>query len=387
MLLPWNNKHLLRRASYGLSFLLFVTISCQQKKELSKETTSVAAISGKDMASCHSNLPNRFASHHQSEIPGIAGEGSRKDMVWIPGGSFGMGADNYQSRPDELPKHKVTVGGFWMDVHEVTNAQFREFAEATHYVTTAERKPDWEELKKQLPPGTPKPHDSVLVASSLVFAPPVRQVALNSPSQWWQWMPQANWRHPEGTKSNIKGKDNWPVVHISWDDAVAYAKWAGKRLPTEAEWEFAARGSLENAIYPWGNEHVEAGKPKANTWQGRFPDHNTVKDQYYGAAPVQAFPPNGYGLYDMAGNVWEWCADWYRNDYYQTVAKAGDVTNPKGPTDSFDPDEPTVAKRVQRGGSFLCHDSYCSSYRSSARMKASPDTGLSHAGFRCVRDK
>jgi formylglycine-generating enzyme required for sulfatase activity len=342
---------------------------------------------GKDTLSCHSGIPDRFAvkqTAHPSDVS--AGEASTTGMVLIPAGSFMMGADNEQARNDELPKHQVQVNGFWMDQTEVTNAQFREFVAATGYVTTAERKPDWEEIKNQLPPGTPKPPDSVLVASSLVFKSPLRPVSLQDYSQWWAWQKGADWRHPEGPQSSIKGKDNHPVVHISWDDAQAYCKWAGKRLPTEAEWEWAARGGLANNTYPWGNEPVESGKPKANTWQGRFPDQNTQKDGFYSSAPVKSFAPNGYGLYDMAGNVWEWCTDYYRAEYYQQVHQQGKVKNPKGPASSFDPDEPTVPKRVQRGGSFLCHDSYCSSYRASARMKSSPDTGMSHSGFRCVKD-
>lgn len=305
-------------------------------------------------------------------------------MIAIPAGTYAMGADNQQGRSDEYPKHTVHVDAFWMDATEVTNAQFARFVKATGYITTAERKPDWNELRKQLPPGTPKPPDDVLVASSLVFKAPDHPVSLQDYSQWWQWVAGANWRHPEGPGSSIVGKENYPVVQVSWEDAAAYAKWAGKRLPTEAEWEWAARGGLKNAIYPWGNEHVDKGKAKANTWQGRFPVTNTRRDGYYTTSPVKSFPANGYGLYDMAGNVWEWCSDWYRPDYYESLAKTGIAKNPKGPQKSYDPDEPTVPKHVQRGGSFLCNDSYCSSYRSSARMKSSPDTGLSHAGFRCV---
>jgi sulfatase modifying factor 1 len=247
------------------------------------------------------------------------------------------------------------------------------------------KKPDWEEIKKQLPPGTPKPDESQLIAASLVFTPPDHAVPLDDASQWWSWTKDASWKHPEGAKSDIKARDNYPVVHISWDDAQAYCKWAGKRLPTEAEWEWAARGGLNNAKYPWGNEDVEAGKAKANTWQGNFPAKNTNWDKFYGAAPAGSFTPNNYGLYDIAGNVWEWCSDWYRGDYYQQSTGAI-AQNPKGPAKSYDPMEPTVPKKVVRGGSFLCNASYCKGYRVTSRMKTSPDTGLEHTGFRCVKD-
>jgi sulfatase modifying factor 1 len=311
-------------------------------------------------------------------------------MVWIPAGEYTRGAtdEDQSARPDEKPAHRVRIDGFWMDETEVTNTQFAAFVKATGYQTTAERAPNWEEMRKTLPPGTPKPPPHVLVAGSLVFRQPSQPVPLTDPSYWWAWTPGANWRHPEGPRSSIIGKENHPVVHISWDDAVAYAKWAGKRLPTEAEWEWAARGGIERAIYTWGNEPIEGGPPRANTWQGEFPHHNTLRDGHALAAPVRSFPPNGYGLYEMSGNVWEWCADWYRPDSYQRDERDGQrapVANPKGPTTSFDPQEPGMPKRVQRGGSFLCHDSYCASYRVSARMKSSPDTGLLHTGFRCVR--
>lgn len=297
-----------------------------------------------------------------------------------------MGGDNGEAQPDEYPKHKVTVSGFWMDATEVTNAQFAKFVKATGYVTTAERKPDWNELKKQLPPGTPRPADSLLVAASLVFDPPNHPVNLSDYTQWWVWKKGANWRHPHGAGSTIAGKNNAPVVHVSWFDAIAYCKWAHKRLPTEAEWEWAARGGLQNHIYPWGNEPVDAGKPKANTWQGHFPYDNTVKDKFYGLAPVASFAPNGYGLYDMAGNVWEWCNDRYNYNYYQTINKPGGVIDPQGPAKSYDPEEPYAVKRVTRGGSFLCNDSYCSGYRVARRMKSTEDSGMEHLGFRCVTD-
>lgn len=335
--------------------------------------------------SCSSSLPSRPGTAASAVTVQPAAKTSFEGMVKIPGGEFVMGAADKEGRPDEYPQHKVKVTGFWMDVTEVTNAMFKKFVDATGYVTTAERAPDWEELKKQLPADTPKPPDSVLVAASLVFTPPSAAVPLNDAGQWWKWVKGANWKHPQGPGSSIKGKDNYPVVQVSWDDAVAYAKWAGKRLPTEAEWELAARAGLVNQPFTWGNEPIDKGRPKANTWQGHFPDHNTNADGYARIAPVKSFAANNYGLYDMAGNVWEWCADWYRSDYYTQVAgKIQD--NPGGPASSYDPDEPTVPKKVVRGGSFLCHASYCASYRVSARMKTSPDTGLEHTGFRCVKN-
>lgn len=340
----------------------------------------------KASACCQKGISSRFASKPAgfSTSSFVSGSNmSHEGMVWIEGGPFTMGSATHDGRPDEYPEHTVNVDGFWMDATEVTNAQFQAFVEATGYITTAEKAPDWEALKTNLPPGTPKPDDSLLVAASLVFTSPAQVVSLNDASRWWRWTEGANWRRPQGPGSTIEGKAHYPVVHISWDDANAYATWAGKRLPTEAEWEFAARGGLINKLFIWGPEAVESGRPKANTWQGQFPNQNTGWDGFKGAAPVRSFAPNGYGLYDMAGNVWEWCSDWYRPDYYEQWAD--EVTrNPQGPSSGYDPDEPTVPKRVVRGGSFLCHASYCSGYRVSARMKTSPDTSLEHTGFRCV---
>jgi len=334
--------------------------------------------------SCMS-VPSRFATDSNAANISFSGDTTMTGMVFIPGGTFDMGGDNEQASPDEYPKHKVEVAPFYMDITEVTNAQFKKFVDATGYITTAERKPDWEELKKTVPPGTPKPSEEMLQAASLVFKQSNGPVNLNDYTQWWGWVPGASWKIPEGPNSTITGKENYPVVHVSWDDAMAYCKWAGKRLPTEAEWEFAARGGLTNNIYPWGNEHVTNGTPKANSWEGKFPYLNEQKDGFIKAAPVKNYPCNKYGLFDMAGNVWEWCSDWYDYNYYQ-VLKKGTAINPKGPSKSFDPDEPHTPKRTLRGGSFLCNDTYCSGYRVARRMKSSPDTGLEHTGFRCVRD-
>jgi sulfatase modifying factor 1 len=290
-------------------------------------------------------------------------------MVWVPGGEFAMGGRGSQTRSDEFPIHKVRVDGFWMDETETTNAQFRKFVEATGYVTTAEKKPNWDDLKKQLPPGTPEPPASALVPGSLVFHSTKGPVPLNNMRQWWSWTPGANWRHPEGSGSSIDKQDNYPVVQISWDDAVAYCKWAGKRLPTEAEFEFAAGDGSQGEI---------------NCWQGGFPYDNKRQDGYLLSAPVKTFAANKYGLYEIIGNVWEWCGDWYRADYYKTFDKNDVAVNPQGPEDSLDPDEPYMPKRVVRGGSFLCNEQYCASYRPSARMKESSDTGMIHLGFRGV---
>ena len=334
---------------------------------------------------CGGNMPQRPATSIDS-INITPGEVSHTGMVFINGGEYLMGAADEEGRPDEYPQHKVNLDGFWMDETEVTNAQFSRFVHATGYSTTAEKTPDWEEMKKQLPPGTAKPADSLLVAASLVFSAPEKNVSLTDASQWWVWKKGADWKHPQGPGSNIAGKDNYPVVHISWYDAMAYCKWSGKRLPTEAEWEFAARGGKQNEKYPWGNEDIESGKPKANTWQGNFPNQNLKKDHFERLAPVRSFAANGYGLYDMAGNLWEWCSDWYDAAYYQVV-KTLLSTNPTGPMQSNDPEEPGVPKKVVRGGSFLCNASYCKGYRVSSRMKTSLDTGLEHTGFRCVSSR
>lgn len=308
-------------------------------------------------------------------------------MAWIPGGEFVMGTDSQQAWPDEKPAHPVRVDGFWIDEHEVTNAEFRAFVDATHYVTTAEKAPTLEEIMSQSPPGTPPPPKESLVAGSLVFSPPTGKVKLDDFSRWWAWTPGADWRHPEGPDSNLEGREQHPVVHVSWDDANAYARWAGKRLPTEAEWEFAARGGLVGEPYAWGDEPPSDTHALANIWQGEFPHLNNQADGYARTAPVKSFPPNGYGLYDVAGNVWEWCADWYQRDLYRSRSGPGQglVDNPAGPERSHDPARPFVPQRVQRGGSFLCNDSYCSRYRPSARHGCSPDSGMSHVGFRCAR--
>jgi formylglycine-generating enzyme required for sulfatase activity len=307
---------------------------------------------------------------------------SKEGMVFIPGGNFDMGGDNEEARSDEFPKHQVTVSSFWMDIAEVTNSQFKKFVDATGYTTTAERKIDWDEISIMLPPDTPKPHDSLLSPASLVFKE-VSTSNLNDYSKWWSLVKGANWKQPFGPGSDIIGKENFPVVHVSWEDANAYCEWSGKRLPTEAEFEFASRAGKINSVYTWGNEKVDNGVLKANTWDGEFPKKNTIKDKFYYAAPVKSFKPNNYGLYDLAGNVWEWCSDWYHANYYSMLPKQGSV-DPIGPDSSYDPVEPFSEKKVIRGGSFLCNDSYCSGYRNAARMKTTPDSSSLHTGFRTV---
>lgn len=311
-------------------------------------------------------------------------------MVWIPGGEFSMGTDDPtrelcggpDTMPDARPIHRVYVDAFWMDATEVTNAEFARFVDATRYVTVAERKPRAEDYPGASP--------AMLVPGSVVFTPPTTAVPLNNALSWWRYVPGANWRHPEGPASDVKGREQHPVVHIAYEDAEAYAKWAGKRLPTEAEWEFASRGGEAGWRYPWGKDLLPGGRQMANIFEGSFPHQNTRVDGFGATAPVGSFPANAYGLKDVAGNVWEWCSDWYRPDSYaiQSEAARGVVRNPRGVAryDSHDPQERGVPKRVQRGGSFLCTDQYCTRYMLGSRGKAAPDTGTSHAGFRCVMD-
>lgn len=307
-------------------------------------------------------------------------------MVWIPGGEFSMGTDGMRdgktmcsasNTSDSHPIHRVHVDGFWMDKTEVTNEQFARFVEATGYRTIAEIPPKAEDF-----PGAPP---EALVAGAVVFTPARSPVPLFDASNWWRYQPGADWRHPEGPESNLEGREKFPVVHIAYPDAVAYAKWAGKRLPTEAEWEFAARGGKSGALYPWGNDLTPDGKWMANLYEGQFPVNDTKADGFSGLAPVAQYPANAYGLYDMSGNVWEWCSDFYRADYFATLAAAGSVSvNPKGPDSSLDPMEPGAVKRVQKGGSFLCTDQYCLRYIVGTRGKGEVDTGSNHVGFRCV---
>tara|TARA_R110002049_G_scaffold47596_1_gene136820 strand:+ start:65688 stop:66809 length:1122 start_codon:yes stop_codon:yes gene_type:complete len=308
-------------------------------------------------------------------------------MVWIDGATFMQGAvdQDKMAMDHEKPAHNVAVDGFFMDVTEVTNSQFKKFVDETGYVTVAERAIDWEEMKKQLPEGTPKPHDSIMQPGSLTFKKAKSSVPnLYDFSQWWSWTIGANWRHPNGPKSSIKGKDDYPVVHIAYEDALAYCEWAGRRLPTEAEWELAARGEEENAIYFWGNDASGLEK-KANTWEGEFPVTNTKTDGYEDRAPVKSYPPNNKGLYDMAGNVWEWTGDWYNTNFYNEMLSTNAVTkNPQGATAPFNERDPYAKEKIMKGGSFLCNASYCASYRISARMATSLDSSLEHLGFRTV---
>ncbi len=322
-----------------------------------------------------------------------AGQPAPAGMVWIAGGEFLMGSASMQARANEQPVFRARVSGFWMDACDVSNAQFASFVRATGYVTTAERAPDWNSLRVQLPPGTPQPAAALLVPGAMVFRGTSGGVPLDDWSRWWAYVPGADWRHPEGPGSSLRGKDNYPVVQVSWDDAQAYARWAGKRLPTEAEWEYAARGGLEQADYTWAGKSVDP-RSMANIFpaQGQFP---LVRPDYraqVGTRPVKSYPANGYGLYDMSGNVWQWTADRYRADRFrQLAAQAGGAAlpDPSGPADSYDADDPSVPvrapKRVIRGGSFLCDDSYCRSYRPSARRGADPASPMSHIGFRLAQ--
>ena len=318
---------------------------------------------------------------NETEPPGPLPAG----MVWIPGGEFSMGSavesEALCGLPgvtrDAQPIHRVYVDGFYMDATEVTNRQFAEFVEATGYVTIAERTPTQEEF-----PDAPPEN---LVAGSTVFTPTSEPVPLDDHFQWWRYQHGASWRHPEGPASDIAGRESYPVIQVAYDDAAAYAKWAGKRLPTEAEWEFAARGGLAGKLYAWGDELKPGGAFMVNIYQGRFPVKDEGQDGFAGIAPVAHFPPNRYGLYDVAGNVWEWVSDWYRPDTYASLARGGVARNPQGPSAPFDPAEPTEKKRVHRGGSFLCTDQYCTRYMVGTRGRGEVTTASNHLGFRCVK--
>lgn len=311
------------------------------------------------------------------KIDATAQKGSPdSDMVWVNGGGFSMGSNGHY--PEEGPAHSVTVEGFWIDKYNVTNEQFARFVDATKYVTLAERPPKAEDY-----PGA-KP--DMLQPASVVFCQPVHRVDLRNHFNWWTYIPGANWRHPEGPESSIERRAQHPVVHIAYEDAEAYAKWIGKELPSEAEWEFAARGGLDRATYAWGEEFTPGGKHMANTWQGEFPWQNLGVDGYEGTAPVGQFPPNGYGLFDMIGNVWEWTIDWYTACHPAAKACCGG-TIPKGtPETSYDPQIPNVRipRKVIKGGSFLCAPNYCRRYRPAARMAQPVDTSTCHVGLRLI---
>ncbi|WP_075342166.1 formylglycine-generating enzyme family protein [Tenacibaculum agarivorans] len=301
-------------------------------------------------------------------------------MVLIKGGKFQQGAldEDDAAMHHEKPRHTVTLKSFLIDITEVTNKQFQKFINETGYITLAERPVDWEEIKKQLPPGTQKPHDSLLQPGSLVFKERPNGVKnLYDFSQWWLWKKGANWKHPNGPKSDIIGKENHPVVHIAYEDAIAYCKWAKRDLPTEAQWEYAARGNTTSICY-WGNDIINVAN-FANTYTGVFPQKNNKSDGYVYTSPVASYPPNSNGLYDTSGNVWEWTSDWYDPKYYQKI-KDKNIINPMGPNNPIN----TRNEKVIKGGSFLCNVSYCASYRISSRMGNSLDSSSNHKGFRTV---
>ncbi|MFT4031937.1 MAG: formylglycine-generating enzyme family protein [Siphonobacter sp.] len=346
-----------------VSLLLLSLAACQQKKA---QTAEIPACS---TGVC--KVPSRVAALRGNQEAGFSTVTSAPNgMVSIPGGDFTMGSEDFE---DTKPLHRVHVNPFLMDEHEVTNAEFAAFVKAANYVTIAERK-----LNPADYPGVPA---DKLVPGSAVFTPPTHAVPLDNPLQWWEYVAGASWKHPKGPQSSYK--PNEPVVQVSYEDAAAYAKWAGKRLPTEAEWEFAARGGRKGQhTYYWGDELKPSGRWVANIHQGHFPDQNVKEDGFVETAPVKSYPANPYGLYDMEGNVWEWCSDYYRPDYYASSPS----DNPKGPKDSYDPQEPGAVKRVQRGGSFLCSDQYCIRYKAGSRGKGEVTSGSNNLGFRCVKD-
>lgn len=396
-----NYRNFIRNMKIFISFILpapalILLMGCgenQAKEPLAASAQSIARLQADKAISCGplglsiadsilymQGGGKEFLPTVMAETAGIAP--AAPGMVLIPGGEFSMGGINpagmsdggKENMNDARPVHRVLVDPFYMDETEVTNAQFAAFVKATGYITVAEKKPSAEEF-----PGVP---EEQLVAGAIVFTPPPRKVPLNNYYQWWAYVNGANWKHPLGPGSDLAGKENYPVVQVSWEDAAAYAKWAGKRLPTEAEWEFAARGGNSGELYTWGNSLRPGEKWMANIFQGSFPDRDLASDGFAGLAPVKQFPANAFGVYDLAGNCWEWCSDWYTADYY---AKSNS-NNPAGPAESNDPAEPGARKKVQRGGSFLCTDQYCTRYMVGTRGKGEWRTGANHVGFRCVKD-
>ncbi|MFD2964632.1 MULTISPECIES: formylglycine-generating enzyme family protein [Olivibacter] len=350
------------QALVGGAMILSACNSTADKSANQKDSVAMCVSEG---------IPSRAAAVKKTQENLLQGADDAK-MVFIKGGFFQMGSSEFA---DTQPIHEVKVHDFWMDEHEVTNAQFAKFVEATGYITVAERALD--------PADFPGVSRDLLVPGSAVFTPPKEPVNLNNHLQWWKYVPGASWRQPKGPGSNINGKENEPVVQVSYEDAEAFAKWAGKRLPTEAEWEYAARAGQVGKKYYWGDELKPQGKWVANTYQGNFPVSNAAEDGFVELAPVKSFPANAYGLYDMDGNVWEWCADFYRPDAYEHAEK----DNPKGPSDSYDPAEPGLVKRVQRGGSFLCNEQYCERYKAGSRGKGEVSSASNNLGFRCVQDQ
>jgi formylglycine-generating enzyme required for sulfatase activity len=363
---------LIKKIMFAATFLLML-VSCKEEAKTVEKVIEKPKVLAEKLAPVVVNQPENTT----------APEG----MVWISGATFLQGAvpQDQMAMDHEKPAIEVAVDGFFMDVTEVTNAQFAKFVKETGYMTTSERKIDWEEMKKQVPEGTPKPHDSILQPGSLTFKKTKSSVAnLYDFSQWWKWTIGASWQHPNGPESSIKGKDTYPVVQVSFEDAMAYCEWAGKRLPTEAEWELAARAGNYRTIYFWGDD-ANLLKEQANTWEGEFPVANTKVDGFELRAPVKTYAANAYGLYDMAGNVWEWTSDWYNTNYYKDAAGQNQVRqNPKGAGTPYTENNPYAKEKIIKGGSFLCSASYCASYRVSAKMGSSTDSSLEHTGFRTV---
>jgi len=352
------------------TLILSAAVACNQARQ---EAQTADLLDADSVSTCVAHgIPSRAVAIAETEKKHTFLGADDATMVYIKGGTFLMGTADFA---DASPVHEVTLGGFWMDEHEVTNAQFARFVAATGYQTVAERPLD--------PKDFPNVPLDALQPGSAVFTPPDQTVGLSNHLQWWQYVNGASWRRPEGPGSDIRGRENDPVVHIAYEDAAAFAEWAGKRLPTEAEWEYAARAGRSNTKYYWGNDLKPEGKWIANVYQGSFPVEDDGEDGYKGAAPVKSYQPNAWGLYDMDGNVWEWCSDYYRPDYYGNSPS----NNPKGPADSHDPMEPGTVKRVQRGGSFLCNEQYCERYIAGSRGKGEISSGSNNLGFRCVSDQ